>query len=202
MTYNVGEAVPATVGSTGGVRLPHKIGALLEVHDFTAHIGLASGNDGNALQGDVAVKRVLDELPRGRTDGLHVGLMDGVDRGVLGVDVATGEGRVKRASVVVGAADGVESIDGVHVGNLATVAATAVGGASLALDHLERTVGEIAGEARRQVSRPVTVGRLSAEAAVVTPVSRAGDAGAAAATDGGDWRVAAVRWAATDGFAR
>ena len=143
-TYYAG---PALIGTAMGVRLPHEVGALVVVHDLAAHVRLAGRDGGRALQRDMALQRVGNVLAGRGAQSLEVGLADGGDGGVLLVEVAAGEGGVVGPAVVVGAADGVEGVNRVRLGQaLAVAVGAAVGGAGVGLDHVERAVGHVAGE--------------------------------------------------------
>ncbi|KAJ6442592.1 protein CFT1 [Purpureocillium lavendulum] len=142
-------ARPALVGAAVGVGLAHEVGALLVVHDAAAQVAGAGGDGRGALEGHVALKAVLDVLAGGGAQGGLVGGLDGGDGAVLLVEVAAREGGVVGPAVVVGAADGVEGVDGVRLGDALAVALVraAVGGAGVGAQHVERAVRHVAGEA-------------------------------------------------------
>lgn len=142
----------------------------------------------------MALQRVVNVLARGGAQSGHVGLADRGNGRVHLVLVSAGEGGIKGSAVVVSRSNGVEAINGVRLGE--ALAMTAVSRARLALEHVERSVGHVAGISLCEglAGRGATLGVVvaCASAAVVVDggvVGRvAGDSGAGGAMEAGSRR--------------
>lgn len=117
----------------------------------------------------MVLKRVLDELLGSGADSLLVGGLYGSDRGVVLVNIATGKSGVVGASVVVSAANCVESVNDIGtVGAGATTVAT-LSCADVAPNSVEWPVRHVAGIALLKWSLVEWPGIRGAS---VTPVRR------------------------------
>lgn len=150
-------SIPPFVGATGGVRFPHKVCALVVLHELTAEIVRAAGHDGGSLKRDVQPQRVLDVLLGGGLYSLHVAVAHGGQRGVLLVQVARGQCGVIGAAMVVVTANSIKGVDGIGLrgGGAVTAVRGAVVGVAvsclcLALDDIERSVRHVAGKSLGQ----------------------------------------------------
>lgn len=114
------------------------------------------------------VERILDILSRRSADRLHVGVLNGGDGRVLLVPVATGEGSVVGAAMVIGSADGVERVDGVGDGQvLLSEVRGAVSCAGLLLKDVEGSVGHVARISLNQGLVPTETNVAVAEASIM-----------------------------------
>lgn len=83
-------AVPSLIGTASCVCLPHKVGTLLVVHDTSPGVNSAGWDDGSALERNMVLQRILNELAWGSADGFLVGGLNSSYGRVLLVDVAAG----------------------------------------------------------------------------------------------------------------